>query len=98
VNPADPNEIIGRVPAATPADTAKAIDNAARFFPQWRATPAAERTKIMFKAAEIMRERRWQLAASEVLEVGKGWREADADVCEAIDYLNYYAHQMFAPG
>ena len=94
VNPADPNEIIARVPAATLADTAKAIDNAARFFPQWRATPAAERTEIMFKAAEIMRERRWQLAASEVLEVGKGWREADADVCEAIDYLNYYAHQM----
>ena len=39
------------------------------------------------EGAEIMRRRRWQLAAAEVFEAGKGWREADADVCEAIDYL-----------
>jgi len=41
-----------------------------------------------------MRERRWELAAWEVFEVGKGWREADADVTEAIDYLAYYAREM----
>ena len=94
VNPADPNEVVGRVRPATIAETEKAIDKAARFFPQWRATPAAERAEILFKAAEIMRQRRWQLAATELFEVGKGWREADADVCEAIDYLDYYAHEM----
>ena len=41
-----------------------------------------------------MRQRRWELAAWEVFEVGKSWREADADVAEAIDYLEYYGRQM----
>jgi len=94
VNPADPNRVICRVRRVSIAETDKAIDKAARFFPQWRATPATERAEILFKAAEMMRQRRWQLAATELLEVGKGWREADADVCEAIDYLSYYAHEM----
>ena len=94
MNPADPNEVVGRVRPTSIAETEKAIDKAARFFPEWRATPATERAEILFKAAEIMRQRRWQLAATELFEVGKGWREADADVCEAIDYLDYYAHEM----
>ena len=94
INPADPNEIVGRVRQATLAETENAVDIAARFSPEWRARPAAERAKIIFKAAAIMRERRWHLAASELFEVGKGWREADADVCEAIDYLDYYGHEM----
>ncbi len=94
VNPADPNEVIGRVRTVTIEDAEKAIDKAARFFPEWRDTPAQERAQILYQAAEIMRERRWDLAAREVFEVGKGWREADADVCEAIDYLDYYGHEM----
>ncbi len=94
VNPADPNEVIGQARATTIAEADKAIDNAARFFPEWRDTPAQKRAEILFQAADIMRERRWQLAAQELFEVGKGWREADADVCEAIDYLDYYAHEM----
>src|SRR5258706_15282708 len=93
VNPADPGEIVGRVRLATIADAEKALDKAARFCPEWRATPATERAEILFKAAEIMRERRWHLAATELFEVGKGWREADADVCEAIDYLSYNARE-----
>ena len=97
-NPADPNEIVGRVRQSTIAETENAIDSAARFFPQWRATPAAKRADILFKAAAIMRQRRWQLAANELFEVGKGWREADADVCEAIDYLDYYASEMLRLG
>ena len=76
------------------ADAERAIETATRFFPQWRATPAEERAEILRRAAEVMRRRRWELAAWEVFEVGKGWREADADVAEAIDYLDYYAHEM----
>ena len=64
------------------------------FCSEWRATPAQKRAAICFKAARIMRQKRWQLAAWELLEVGKGWREADADVAEAIDYLDYYAFEM----
>jgi RHH-type proline utilization regulon transcriptional repressor/proline dehydrogenase/delta 1-pyrroline-5-carboxylate dehydrogenase len=94
LNPAAPKEIVGRVRAAGADQLEAAIAKAARFFPDWRATPAAERAKILFKAADIMHEKRWELSALEIFEVGKGWREADADVIEAIDYLRYYAHEM----
>jgi RHH-type transcriptional regulator, proline utilization regulon repressor / proline dehydrogenase / delta 1-pyrroline-5-carboxylate dehydrogenase len=97
-NPADPNEVVGRVRMATVDEAAKAIDRAVRFAPDWRHTPTTKRAEIMLAAADIMRERRWQLAAWEVFEVGKGWREADADVTEAIDYLDYYARQMLRLG
>jgi RHH-type proline utilization regulon transcriptional repressor/proline dehydrogenase/delta 1-pyrroline-5-carboxylate dehydrogenase len=93
-NPADASEIVGRVRTAGIEGAEKAIDKAARFFPEWRETPVHQRADILFKAAEIMRERRWQLAAWELFEVGKGWREADADVTEAIDYLDYYGREM----
>ncbi len=94
VNPANPKEIVGRVRVSSIDQAQEAIDRAARFFPEWRGTVAEERAEILYKAADIMRERRWELAAWEVFEVGKGWREADADVIEAIDYLRYYAREM----
>ncbi|HEY3152658.1 MAG TPA: proline dehydrogenase family protein [Candidatus Binatia bacterium] len=94
VNPANPKEVVGRVRIASIDEAEAAIDSAARFFPEWRDTPASRRAKILFDAADIMRERRRELAAWEVFEVGKGWREADADVIEAIDYLAYYGREM----
>ena len=94
VNPANPKEIVGRARVSSVDQAQEAIDGAARFFPEWRGTPVEERGEILLKAADIMRERRWELAAWEVFEVGKGWREADADVIEAIDYLRYYAREM----
>lgn len=87
-------EIVGRVPSASTDDAERAIERAVGFFPTWRATPALARAQRLAKAGAIMRERRWELAAWEVFEVGKGWREADADVVEAIDYLEYYAREM----
>ncbi len=94
VNPANPSEVIGQVRVSTSTEAERAIAKAEGFFPEWRGTPARERADMLFKAAEIMRQRRWELAAQELFEVGKGWREADGDVCEAIDYLDYYAHEM----
>jgi RHH-type transcriptional regulator, proline utilization regulon repressor / proline dehydrogenase / delta 1-pyrroline-5-carboxylate dehydrogenase len=94
VNPADPEQIVGRFPAGRAKDADEAIEAAESFFPSWRATPAGERAAILFRAAAIMRERRFELAAWEVFEVGKGWREADGDVIEAIDYLEYYGREM----
>ncbi|MEO6162723.1 MAG: proline dehydrogenase family protein, partial [Candidatus Binatia bacterium] len=94
VNPANANEIIRWVRKTTIAAADKAIDKAEGFFPQWRDTPARQRAEMLFRAADLMRERRWELAAREIIEVGKGWREADADVCEAIDYLDYYGREM----
>ena len=94
VNPATPDEIVGRVRVTTADQAQQAIGRAAAFFPEWRRTSAQGRAEVLIRAADIMLERRWELAAWEVLEVGKGWREADADVIEAIDYLNYYACEM----
>jgi RHH-type proline utilization regulon transcriptional repressor/proline dehydrogenase/delta 1-pyrroline-5-carboxylate dehydrogenase len=94
VNPANPKEIVGRVHITSIDQAEEAIARATRYFAEWRDTPARERAKILFNAAEIMRKKRWELAAWEVFEVGKGWREADADVTEAIDYLAYYAREM----
>jgi RHH-type proline utilization regulon transcriptional repressor/proline dehydrogenase/delta 1-pyrroline-5-carboxylate dehydrogenase len=93
-NPADPREIVGRVRVAGNDRITAAIARAERFSPKWRATPAPRRAEILLKAADLMQEKRWELASLEVYEVGKGWREADADVIEAIDYLRYYAHEM----
>ncbi|TMA09353.1 MAG: L-glutamate gamma-semialdehyde dehydrogenase [Deltaproteobacteria bacterium] len=94
VNPAHPRETIGRVPVATKEAADEAIQAAQKFFSEWRTTPARERAAILFRAASILRERRLELAAWELFEVGKGWREADADVTEAIDYLEYYGREM----
>ncbi len=63
-------------------------------FPGWRDTPAEERVDALLRAAALMRARRFELAALEVIEAGKPWREADADVTEAIDFLEYYAREM----
>ncbi len=62
-----------------------------RGFSAWRATSAADRAAALIRAAAWLRERRLELAALEVRECAKPWPEADADVCEAIDFLEYYA-------
>jgi RHH-type proline utilization regulon transcriptional repressor/proline dehydrogenase/delta 1-pyrroline-5-carboxylate dehydrogenase len=94
VNPAARRECIGRVPIAGLEEAGQALTTAAEFFPAWRSTDAPARAAVLFRAAQIMRRRRFELAAWEVFEVGKGWREADADVAEAIDYLEYYGREM----
>ena len=53
-----------------------------------------ERAAVLFRAADWMRKRRSEIAALEVYEAGKPWAEADGDVCEAIDYCEYYGRQM----
>ena len=94
VNPANFKEVVGRVRIASTEEADQVIDAATRFFPKWRGTPAKKRADILVRAAEIMRRKRWELASWEVFEVGKSWREADGDVIEAIDYLEYYAREM----
>ncbi|MDP6479387.1 MAG: proline dehydrogenase family protein [Phycisphaerales bacterium] len=77
-----------------------ALDAASKAFPAWRDTPAAERAAMLLRCANIMRSRRDMLAGVMIREAGKTWREADGDVCEAIDFCEYYARQavgMFSP-
>ncbi|MBI4213414.1 MAG: L-glutamate gamma-semialdehyde dehydrogenase [Chloroflexi bacterium] len=94
VNPARPSEVVGRVASATAAHADRAVRTAAEAFPSWRDTAVEERARYVLRAAEEIRRRRLELAAWEIFEVGKPWREADADVAEAIDFLEYYAREM----
>lgn len=93
-NPNDPSQVIGRFQTASPETAERAVEEAWNAFATWSERPAAERAQICFRAAELMLEERLELGAWEVLEVGKTWPEADADVAEAVDFLNYYAHEM----
>jgi RHH-type proline utilization regulon transcriptional repressor/proline dehydrogenase/delta 1-pyrroline-5-carboxylate dehydrogenase len=66
----------------------------------WGQTDVRQRAQIVLKAASLLRQQRDELAALIILESGKTWREADADVCEAIDFCEYYARQaveLFGP-
>jgi len=90
-NPADPAQRLGRIEQAEPAHAQQAVRHAVAAFPGWRETAVSERARLCRAAASIMARRRFELAAWQVLEVGKAWREADADVAEAIDCWNYYA-------
>jgi RHH-type proline utilization regulon transcriptional repressor/proline dehydrogenase/delta 1-pyrroline-5-carboxylate dehydrogenase len=93
-NPCRPEEIVAQLRGASPADLGGAIKLARTGFEKWRSRSPEERTGILRDAASEMGRRRFELAAWEVFEVGKPWREADADVAEAIDFLRYYAGEM----
>ncbi|THJ21831.1 MAG: aldehyde dehydrogenase family protein [Nitrospira sp. CG24D] len=93
-NPAHPDEVVALVPSAAFPDVAAAVDLAVSSAATWSGRSGAERVAVMRRAAVLMRERRNELAAWEILEVGKPWREADADVAEAIDFLEFYAGHM----
>lgn len=94
VDPSHCRVMVGRWGRATIALAQEAIAAARDAFPRWRDTPAEVRADYLVRAAEVMRRRRFELAAWEVFECGKQWREADADVAESIDYCLYYAQQM----
>ncbi len=90
-DPGDPERVVARAAAASPADAAAAVAAAREGFRAWSRRRAADRALALTRAAAWMRERRLELAALEVRECAKPWPEADADVCEAIDFLEYYA-------
>jgi RHH-type proline utilization regulon transcriptional repressor/proline dehydrogenase/delta 1-pyrroline-5-carboxylate dehydrogenase len=92
-DPGDPERVVAAAARATEADAAAAVEVAAAAFPGWRDRGAAARAEVLLGAAAILRERRLELAALQVRECAKPWPEADGDVCEAIDFLEYYARE-----
>lgn len=94
LNPANPVEIVGQVGAVTTEQAEQAIAAAKAAFPGWRQTPAKQRSDVLRRAAELMEQRRSELAAWMVFEVGKTLSESDGEVSEAIDFCNYYAAEM----
>ncbi len=94
VDPADPERIIGTVRLADKNDTLRALKTLKGSSKSWAQQSPEKRHDIIKKAGDIMLERREELAALIVYEVGKPWKEADADVIEAIDFCHYYAQEM----
>ena len=92
-NPSDKDQVLGVFQKGTPELAEKAIRAADTAFETWSRVSAEERAEYLFKAADIMKRRRVELGATMVLEEGKPWIEADADVCEAIDFLEFYARE-----
>jgi len=98
VNPAAPSEIVGTICQAGTAEIDLAIHAAQQAFGPWSSLPGEERAQVLFRAADIARKRMYELCAWQVVEVGKQWDQAQADVAEAIDFLEYYGREMIRLG
>jgi 1-pyrroline-5-carboxylate dehydrogenase len=92
-NPAMPDEVIGYFSKATMETADKALAAALKAFETWKHEPAKKRADILFKAAKIMRRRRFEINAWMIKEAGKNYTEADADTAEAIDFLEFYGRE-----
>ncbi len=98
LNPSNPSEVVGFASAATPEIADQAVRAAHEAFREWSRWEPEARARILLRAAAIMRRRRFELDAVEVLEVGKPWLEADGDVAEAIDFCEFYAREAMRYG
>src|SRR5216683_4484280 len=97
-NPSRPLEIIGVFQNATADMARQAIESAHKYFDTWKKVSPQERAKCLFRAAQIVRERKFELNALVCYEVGKNWVEADADIAETIDFLEFYGREMLRLG
>ncbi|MEB3215985.1 MAG: L-glutamate gamma-semialdehyde dehydrogenase [Nostocales cyanobacterium 94392] len=94
VNPSNYSQVVGKVGLINIEQAQTAMQSAKEAFKTWGKTAAKQRAEIIRKAGDIIENRRAELSAWIVLEVGKPLREADAEVSEAIDFCNYYAAEM----
>lgn len=92
-NPAQPAQIIGVHQEAELPHVEQAVAAAHKAFQFWSRVPVATRVKLLLDVAELVRERKLELCAWLTYEVGKNWAEADADVAETIDFLEFYARE-----
>ncbi len=93
VDPSSPGRVVAVSAACTADDADAAVAAAVAAAPAWRRAPVAERAALLFRAADWLRRRRHEVAALECFEAGKPWDQSDADVCEAIDFCEYYARE-----
>ncbi len=93
-NPANVNEIIGYIHQASIKEAEEAMQASLETFKTWGVSDPKMRADVLFKAAAIFRKRKFELNALLTIEAGKPWVEADADVAEAIDFLEYYGRQI----
>jgi 1-pyrroline-5-carboxylate dehydrogenase len=98
INPGDVNQVVGVLSQASQELAEKAHLAAQEKFQTWKLVSPEARAAYLFKAAAAMRRRRLEFAAWMVYEVGKNWIEADVDVAEAIDFMEFYAREMIRLG
>ncbi len=94
INPANRTEVVGRFQKATKELANRAVDASYEAFQTWKNTNANERVDMLFRTAAILRERKHELSAWMIHEVGKTWPEADGDTAEAIDFMEFYGREM----
>jgi 1-pyrroline-5-carboxylate dehydrogenase len=98
LNPSSKNEVVGIFQKASVEQAREAVEVACRAFQTWQCEPVGKRAERMLKVAKLMRQRRNELVAWCILEAGKTWPEADADVAEAIDFADWYAREALRIG
>ena len=94
INPANRTQVVGKFQKATKELANRAVEAAYETFQSWRNVTAEERAQLLFRVAELMRERKHELSAWMIYEVAKTWPEADGDTAEAIDFCEFYAHEI----
>src|SRR5260370_29976893 len=90
-NPGHPSQLVGIHQKAGKEHVEPVMEGALRAFESWSRTSFAERIALLFRAADLLRERKYELMAWLVFEVSKNWAEADADIGETIDFFEFYA-------
>jgi RHH-type proline utilization regulon transcriptional repressor/proline dehydrogenase/delta 1-pyrroline-5-carboxylate dehydrogenase len=95
-DPGNPERVVAIAAMASEAEVDAAVGAAREAFGAWSRTPAQRRAEILVRAAGWLRRNRAMLAALAVRECAKPWGEADGDVCEAIDFLEFYARGAVA--
>ncbi|TNE69978.1 L-glutamate gamma-semialdehyde dehydrogenase [bacterium] len=93
INPSNTSEVIGHFQMASAKQAKQALSDAWEAFKTWQYVPVEERAEYLYKMAELIEERRYEINAWMISESGKNYLESDADLCEAIDFLNYYANE-----
>ena len=93
INPAKPAQVVGVHQKAGAEHAEKAMAAAVRAFEFWSKVSTEDRVSLLLNAAQIIRHRKFEFMAWLTFEVGKNWAEADADVGETIDFLEFYARE-----
>jgi len=92
INPAT-GKVLGRLPYATTADLDRALAAADKGFKEWRKVSPYDRSKVLRKAAELLRERREAIAIGLTMDQGKPIAEARIEVAAAPDHIDWYAEE-----
>jgi 1-pyrroline-5-carboxylate dehydrogenase len=93
-NPSHPSQVIAVFQSATAEMANQAVEAAHKAFDSWKRVPAEQRAQCLFRLANLLRERRFEMDALICYEAGKTWPEADADTAETIDFCEFYGREM----